>query len=380
MGTGRSSLSLVVFATYGGSLRIWEAAGVLDRELALYKDHASHGVSVHLITYGDESERELAERYGFLRVHYNRRHLHPRLYAGLLPALHRRVLKSADIYKTNQAYGAHIAYRCAISCRKPWVIRQGYGHYENRAKEHGEASSEARRALAYERRYLPAATASIFTTRGLADRSIARHRLAAEKSFVVPNYVVDENWSPPHPNGRRGTRLRLAFVGRLSEEKNLASLIDAIAGLPVSLTLFGDGELAGDLGRQAVRNGIECDFAGRVGQESLPDRLTQSDVFVLPSLYEGHPKALVEAMAFGMPVLGADSPGIRELIDEGRTGILAPPSTTGLRAGLERLLAMPPQMLRSMASRAREWALGCFSVSAVAEQERLVLAVSLSNG
>lgn len=368
-----AGLSLVVFATYGGSFGIWEAAGILDRELALYKEHASHGLDVHVITYGDGTELELANRYDFVRIHCNQWNLHPRMYAAFLPVLHHRVLRSADVYKTNQAYGAHIAHRCATLWRKPLVLRQGYGHYENRAREHGEASIKARRALRYERKYMRAATATILTTRGLADRAIARHGLEPDKTFVVPNYIVNHNWSPPHPNEDRAGKLRLVFVGRLSEEKNLASLIDAAAGLPVVLTIIGHGELADDLRRKACKPGVECYFAGRVRQEELRDRMVDGDVFVLPSLFEGHPKALIEAMALGMPVLGADSPGIRDLVVDGRTGILAQPNAADLREGIERLLAMPLSERRRLASNARAWALSNFSVSAIAERERSIL-------
>ena len=69
--------------------------------------------------------------------------------------------------------------------------------------------------------------------------------------------------------------------------------------------------------------------------------LTKSTIFVLPSFYEGHPKALLEAMSCGAPVLGADSPGIRELIRHGNTGYLCGTDLRSIRVALEELLSSP---------------------------------------
>jgi len=68
--------------------------------------------------------------------------------------------------------------------------------------------------------------------------------------------------------------------------------------------------------------------------------LHDCDCFVLPSTYEGHPKALLEAMALGLPVLGSRVPGIEDEIQDKVTGLLVPPTASGLRTGLENIIGM----------------------------------------
>jgi glycosyltransferase involved in cell wall biosynthesis len=130
-------------------------------------------------------------------------------------------------------------------------------------------------------------------------------------------------------------------VGRLAEQKNLGALIEAAAGLEgVSLRLIGDGPLWESLQAQAEAAGLPVEFTGRVPHEEVPRLLAECQVFVLPSLYEGHPKALIEAMACGLPVVGTPVDGTREVLRDGQNGLLAADtSAPALRAALAHPLA-----------------------------------------
>ena len=177
----------------------------------------------------------------------------------------------------------------------------------------------------------------VLTTEAMAAEAIKRHGLNETKVRVIPNYVLTEHFAPRQA-GMPLAKPRLIFVGRLSREKNLPSLIEAIAGLDVELTLVGDGPMKGELIDQAKRQGAELKFLGARPHLELPELLKRSTIFVLPSFYEGHPKSLLEAMSAGLPVVGAASPGIRELIDHGRTGLLAEPNSDGLAQAVRKLI------------------------------------------
>jgi glycosyltransferase involved in cell wall biosynthesis len=372
--------SLVVFLTYGSSLETWKDAGIIDRELAIYEEHAQHGVRVDIISYGAVHEKKIAANYPFIRVHHNAQGLHPRLYALALPALHRHALRTGDIYKTNQAYGSHIASRCARLWRKPWVLRQGYGHYENREKEHGKYSAPAISAKRYEKKYMRLANANITTTDGLAERSVKRHGLDKSEIFVVPNYVVTKNWHPPFQASGRRRPQSFAFVGRLSKEKNLAALIVACEDLPVTLEIIGVGPDEAHLRTLAAELNVKCRFHGLLTQARMRTVIADADVFVLPSLYEGQPKALIEAMTFGIPVLGTDVAGIKDLIDDNQTGVLVKTDVAALRSGIVRYMDMDSATYCAISSHARAWSNERFSIARVAQLERQIFAKVAGNG
>jgi glycosyltransferase involved in cell wall biosynthesis len=122
----------------------------------------------------------------------------------------------------------------------------------------------------------------------------------------------------------------LGYIGQLLRRKNLECLLTAFARLARSrgnlrLTIVGEGPLAGDLRRLAVSLGLD----GRVTFTGYrADRLAMLktfDVLVLPSWREGIPRCLMEAMAARVPVVASDIPGSRELIHDGRTGLLFRP-------------------------------------------------------
>jgi colanic acid/amylovoran biosynthesis glycosyltransferase len=125
--------------------------------------------------------------------------------------------------------------------------------------------------------------------------------------------------------------LHLLTVGRLEREKGHSVLLEAIArlrdhGTTVQLDLVGDGTRLEALQRQARALGIEdlVTFSGAVGQDRIKDHYRRADAFCLPSLGEGIPVVLMEALAMGLPAIASNTMGIPELIEDGVTGLLVP--------------------------------------------------------
>ncbi len=154
---------------------------------------------------------------------------------------------------------------------------------------------------------------------------------------VIPSLVDVERFR--HPTevealraslGLTGHRV-LTFTGRLVSSKGIDTTIRALALLPpdVTLLVIGSGPRLADLQALARRLGVtsRVQFLVDVGYEDLPRYLALSDVFVFPSQnrLEGFGLAAAEAMASGLPVVVADMPGVREVIEPGREGLLADP-------------------------------------------------------
>lgn len=129
-----------------------------------------------------------------------------------------------------------------------------------------------------------------------------------------------------------GSAPRLLCVGRLAPAKGQHVLLHACAllrarGLRFRLTLVGDGEDRQSLQDTCQQFGLEdcVIFAGALNQTEVRETMLQSDIFVLPSMAEGIPVVLMEAMALGLPVVSSPVNGIPELISDQHNGLLAAP-------------------------------------------------------
>ena len=158
-------------------------------------------------------------------------------------------------------------------------------------------------------------------TRYIALNDFARDKyieggLPAERISVKPNFVD----IPNRPSADRGSREGLLFVGRLSEEKGIAVLIDAFRRLPPGqrLRVVGDGPLA------PMLQGIEgIEHLGAMPAEAVYSEMRRAVALVLPSIwYENYPRTIVEAFACGLPVLGSNLGAIPSIVKSGQTGRL----------------------------------------------------------
>jgi glycosyltransferase involved in cell wall biosynthesis len=163
-------------------------------------------------------------------------------------------------------------------------------------------------------------------------------------------------------------QFQIVTVCRLEPQKNLVALIEAIAGQPITLTIVGNGPLRAELEQKAREGRANVNFVEPRPHAELAEYLTQFDLFVLPSLYEGHPKVLIEAMATGLPVLGTDVPGTRAVIRHGENGWSCQPQHEGLRGALEMLRAQP-ELRKNLGHAAREFAVREYSLDHVVNYE-----------
>lgn len=129
-------------------------------------------------------------------------------------------------------------------------------------------------------------------------------------NFVDPAKlaVLERNRDKVHTPGR------YCYVGRLSAEKGIGSLLEAAAALPYKLVVAGDGPQGDEL--RARYSGCDnIDFAGRLDAEGVSRLLATSYASVMPSrCYENNPLGVIESLCSGTPVVGASIGGIPELI------------------------------------------------------------------
>ena len=143
---------------------------------------------------------------------------------------------------------------------------------------------------------------------------------------------------------------RIVFCGRITGEKMLQDLVEAVARLPkdlaAQLDLVGEGDQRRALEQLAQRLGVadRVHFPGRVSDEELRRILSRATMFAMPSTAELQSIATMEAMASGLPVVAADAMALPHLVKDGENGHLFPPrDVDALTDRLERVLRMPQE-------------------------------------
>jgi glycosyltransferase involved in cell wall biosynthesis len=194
----------------------------------------------------------------------------------------------------------------------------------------------------------------ISNTEAGRDEFVKRARIRPEKIAVVPNgidadYVVLSTDMRTRGQARRALRATedeavVTCVANMTPTKGIEDLVWATRGLrdrgfTIRLVLCGEDRTNGGLLALTERVGISrhVQFLGH--RQDVASILMATDVFVLPSHWEGMPNAIMEAMAFGLPIVATRVGGIPELLDDGRCGVIVEPrSPDRLTEAIEALL------------------------------------------
>jgi glycosyltransferase involved in cell wall biosynthesis len=172
------------------------------------------------------------------------------------------------------------------------------------------------------------ARASIAVADAVRD-SLTVHGVRPEPLVVIRN-GIDPSVYSPRPVRQPGP-FTLLFIGRLTEEKGIPLLLEAVTALeaseklPLRLLIAGDGPLRPDVEAAARRSGSSIEFLGP--QSDVLPVYHQADAVLMPSRSEGLPMAALEAMACALPVVAARVGGLPELVADGETGVLLSPGS-----------------------------------------------------
>ncbi len=273
---------------------------------------------------------------------------HPWLYAFAIPFRYRRELRGCAALRVYQVTGVIPALLAKRLYGIPFVTTYGFW-YSQLARS--RASAWLRRRV--ETLGLAAADAVIVPTTELAAHAAGKAR--RENVHLIPN-GVDTALFRPAARAPGPTR-QVLYVGRLSEEKNLETLIAAAGKLvgrfSLRLAFVGDGPLRERLATSATRHGVPLELTPFTDHRHLPRLFAQADAFVLPSFTEGHSKVLLEAMSCGVPCLASDVSGNRSILGDGQVGVLFDPrDPAALADGLERVFTKEG-LARALGERAR---------------------------
>lgn len=325
-------IKFLLISSFNKSLKNWYNKGIIERELSIYRYLSKKEFEVNILTYEDDSDLNYLKKSDNLNIIPLKKYFWlkplPIITPFLLSLKLFKFFKSIDIVKSNQMSGSSFLWFLKILFKKKVILRCGYEPFKNALYKFKYLSKKLR--------YLPFLIYLFlyeWISYHLSDSVIVSNKfdkkfiidffnINPSKIEIIPNYI-DITKFKPLPIEKKENKI--LFVGNLNEYKNLFNLIGAFKYLKnYSLDILGEGKLKLELKEKIKKLNLEAKirFLGIYPYNCLPKIYNSYFVFILPSFIEGNPKVLIEAMSCGLICIGADTPGINQIIKDRITGFL----------------------------------------------------------
>ncbi len=189
------------------------------------------------------------------------------------------------------------------------------------------------------------ATKIVVPSKDYVDLISRKYSVSDTKIYQVPN-GVDRN-PIKIPSAKLHTPIRLLYVGRFTKEKNIPLLIRSLQilletrHLNIELHLVGEGEELKNIKRYIKSLNLENRVLlhGVLQGNKLIEKYKNSDIFVLTSSSESFGLVLLEAMASGLPIVSSNIPGVRNIINNGETGLLVTLTPENISSAIENIIS-----------------------------------------
>lgn len=321
-------MRMILVLSFGGSLRRWHEHGILSREIEIYLRYLGEGLieRLYVFSYAHDDDVGLIDAPpGLLRrIQLIRpsRPLRTRL-SRLLYSIDPRCLQAIraegiEVAKTNQVSGSWVAVLLRLFGVRVFA-RCGYllsrRHYKN--------GNYAAILVSYPLESILFALADLVSVTTEAAAASVRSRIGRgkEKIFVAPTYVDTDLFVADATT--KTIEDTVICVGRLEPQKNVLNLVKACRISGVALRIIGTGSLEAAVKELAATIGADVQIARGVQNDAIAELFKSYRYYVLPSVHEGLPKSLIEAMSSEMVCIGTNVPGITDLLTDGVTGYLS---------------------------------------------------------
>ena len=332
-----SPIRILLFFTYGVSLNRWNSTGLIDREVLYYQKLVKkHNIKVAFLTYGQGKDVQLAKKYSDIdiipiydKIRKPKNRIFRFIQSLFIPLFFRKEIKKADILKTNQMWGSWGSVLSKFIYGKPLIVRSGWDKYYNNMM-----------GFDYSNKYITwliskisykLADQIIITSSELKNFIIEKFRIKNKNINIIPNWIDTDSFYPGENVNK------ILFVGRLSNNKNPELVIDALKNTQMEADIIGDGELKDELIRKIKKTKSKVSILNKVDNKKMPNLYKKYSIYVICSDVEGNPKSLLEAMSCSCAVVGTNVPGIKNIIDHLKTGILVNKDEESLRKALLEL-------------------------------------------
>lgn len=319
-------MKLLVFFTYGVSLKSWFECGILSREIEIYRELNKRGIEISFFTYGDSSDLQIAQNIDFtIDVYplYNYKKINNSKIIDVISTLiliskNRKYFNTFTIFKSNQFWGSWLPLFCKIIFDKKFILRCGF--------EINKFAKYSRGNLFIVMTYLLSQIIyrmadKIFVTSEDDRIYIIKNFLQKtniNKIINIPNLINTKKFKPSNMSPKRD----ILVIARLEKQKNIELAIMIASKLNLSLTLIGRGSLKGSICDYADSALNDFIYHESIDNDEIPSIFGDHKFYLTASHYEGNPKSLLEAMSSGCLVFARNSPGISNIIKNKVNGFL----------------------------------------------------------
>ncbi len=369
-------MKLLFVFTFKGSIEKWTKEGIANREMEVLFEYLRKDMFEEIILYSyAPNDAEYLKKLNFepelkKRIKLIMPERKPKSLKDLLAhsfdfkKIRQAVDMGAKISKTNQINGAWTAFIAQFFGIK-MLLRCGYilsrRLFKNKQWPQGIV------ALIIEAICANNASSISVTTEDAKAYFSSILLFNRKKIFVAPTYVNTEIFNADIRD-KEDTK-RLLYVGRLEPQKNVLEMVEACKIANVALTVVGKGSLQKQMLDKAEELGVVLEHHPSLMNEEIADMFRTHKYFILPSLHEGLPKVLIEAMSGQMVCIGTPTSGTTDLIIVEKTGFLSDGFTAkDIAKAIEQAVGAGDLAI-TCATNARNYVMENHSISAYADRE-----------
>lgn len=300
---------------------MWNNTGNIDREISLYESlKKKYDINFIFFTYGNKVDKQILEIYGDFKIvtfgEFFKTTKFLFLKTLLIPFIIKNKKFEIDIIKCIQLNGSWVGIILKLITNKPLLIKTGFDQFIFSIKE---KKSLAKRVLFYLITQIALITSNLYSVASKMDiEFINKYYFLLNKS----NLIQRPNWVKVLEKSKFDNKFenKLLTVGRLSQQKNFFYMIDLLIGTNIQLDIIGSGYLKEEILNYANLKNVKVNLLGNIKNDELINLLRTYRYFINTSIFEGNPKAILEAMSAGCVVLVSAIPNNEEIVENNVNG------------------------------------------------------------
>ena len=318
-------MHVLVFLTFGVSLKNWKDSGLLERELKFYDELLiNKKVFFTFVTFGDEEDLKLKGKFNIIPYYkYNKRY-NSKLLTFFQSIIFTRKIKKLtvppDLIKTNQLMGSWMAILSKYYFRRPLLVRTGYDIFKFSINEN---KSFIKKSFYFVLTQITLLLSNSYIVTSISDKLFLQKNFLVNKNKIVINPNWTESISQITLNNLESRYENRVFaVGRLEEQKDFKSLIESFAYSDLHIDIVGEGSQKEYLEFLAKKLSVNVNFLGNLNHKELMNKYKDYRIYISSSNYEGNSKSTLEALGSGCLVIAKDIKNNSEIISNNESGIL----------------------------------------------------------